>query len=192
MVSKFCLGQYILRYWTGWWSPTHFAPNAGLSFVRLQVGELFTNHQSGMAFLWYNQFVFVSFFALGFSSQTAHFLGSTHSHVCVSHNHSEVRMRGCEWKLHKHASTTCICFSAVRWAVGVVFSRERKTHLTHHGGWADNDWNFFFFHFWVWAMWCCIQMLVCVLFYLKNRVSLSKNIDTKEFAEFSVLLLAVL
>ena len=27
----------------------------------------------------------------------------------------------------KHVSTTCICFSIVQLAVGVVFSRERKT-----------------------------------------------------------------
>lgn len=41
-------------YRRGWWLPTHFAPNADLSFVRFQVPELFPNNKSGMTFLCYN------------------------------------------------------------------------------------------------------------------------------------------
>ena len=58
----------------GWWSPANFAPNAGQSFVRLQVGEQYTNTRSVVIFLRFNFFNLVSFLALDLAIWTAYFL----------------------------------------------------------------------------------------------------------------------
>ena len=48
-----------------------------MSFVRLQEENYFQISGSGVTFLWFNFFIFVSFLELGFTSRTAHFLVST-------------------------------------------------------------------------------------------------------------------
>ena len=90
----------------------HFAPNTGLSFVR--VVELFPINQSAVTFLQFNFFFFVRFLTLGYACRTTHFL------VLAQHRHSELLWVGGARNIHPpHA----FYFSVVRLAVGVVFSR---------------------------------------------------------------------
>ena len=71
-----------------------------------------------MTSLWFNFFIFVGIFTLWLSQSGGSFscVTSTPSFSVVVSDRDR-----------KHASTTCIYFSAVRLAVGVVFSRETTT-----------------------------------------------------------------